>query len=315
MLLRVSPTVAVLAIAAPAFADDRVPDHAVTPVDLPIIVGALAASVAPLAIPIRAHHAWDTELLGEVDVGTRANFSPRAAAISDVTLGLTIAAPIGYLTALGGSAIDDADGDRLVLYTETLAVDLALVQIAKYVVQRPRPYTYRADAAARAYTKQHGDDSYLSFYSGHAALAFGASVSGAYLLSASDKVGSTARGFVWGTGLASAAFTANLRVRAGKHFPSDVLIGALVGTAVGYAVPALHASTGKGYAMSGSDLGMGLAGIAAGIAISELVPLGHPRDDGEPPASLAGRVWSHVGGIGPMPVRGGGAGLALSGSL
>jgi len=34
--------------------------------------------------------------------------------------------------------------------------------------------------------------------------------------------------------------TAYLRVKAGKHFPTDVIVGAVIGSAVGYAVVSLH---------------------------------------------------------------------------
>jgi membrane-associated phospholipid phosphatase len=45
---------------------------------------------------------------------------------------------------------------------------------------------------------------------------------------------------LWLGAEALAATTAVLRVEAGKHFWSDVAVGALVGSAVGYLVPELH---------------------------------------------------------------------------
>ncbi len=36
------------------------------------------------------------------------------------------------------------------------------------------------------------------------------------------------------------ALTGYLRIRAGKHYPSDVLAGYALGALIGYAVPALH---------------------------------------------------------------------------
>jgi membrane-associated phospholipid phosphatase len=45
---------------------------------------------------------------------------------------------------------------------------------------------------------------------------------------------------LWLGSEALAATTAVLRVEAGKHFWSDVAVGALVGSAVGYLVPQLH---------------------------------------------------------------------------
>ena len=49
-----------------------------------------------------------------------------------------------------------------------------------------------------------------------------------------------ARWIVAGTYLALASATAALRVAAGEHFPTDVIVGAAAGSAVGAAVPLLH---------------------------------------------------------------------------
>jgi membrane-associated phospholipid phosphatase len=46
--------------------------------------------------------------------------------------------------------------------------------------------------------------------------------------------------WIWGGSLGIASTVAILRVAAGKHFPSDVIAGALVGSAVSYSVLKLH---------------------------------------------------------------------------
>jgi membrane-associated phospholipid phosphatase len=275
---------------ATATADDRIPGHRIDgPTDMTITVGAVGIAVGAMAIPLRKPRPWNLDAHGDYP------FSPLAAQVSDGTLALTLAAPVGYLT---GSTIEDADGDRLTIYTETLAVDLALVQMAKYIVQRPRPYTYSKDPDIQRYTKRQGDDAYMSFYSSHAAMAFGAAVSGAYLLSASGA-SQTVRSVAWASGFATAAMTSMLRVRSGKHFYSDIVVGALMGTLVGYAVPALHA-TGKPFSPSSSDLDAAIGGLVTGVVASELVPKHHRRLD---------RV-----GIVPMVVPNG-SGVAVGGRL
>ena len=264
------------------------PGH-VGPIDEAITAGAVGLALGAMAIPLRAPHPWAS------DAGDHP-FSPLAAQISDGTLALALAAPIGYLT--GSTTIDDADGDRLGIYTETLAVDLALVQLAKYAVQRPRPYTYSKDPDVQRYARSQGDDAYMSFYSSHAAMAFGAATSGAYLLSASGA-SQTVRDVAWASGFGVAAMTSMLRVRAGKHFFSDVVIGALMGTVVGYVVPALHAD-GKRFSPSSKDVDAALGGLVAGVALADLVPKHHRRLD---------RV-----GIVPMVVPNG-SGVAVGGRL
>jgi membrane-associated phospholipid phosphatase len=284
----------VCALVATAHADDAIPNHRVdAQVDRAVIFSALAMSVSPMAIPVR-HVLWDRELLGPLD--PRDRFSRTAAKISDVTLAASIAAPLVYMT---NRDVDDATGDRFVIYGETLAIDLALVQVTKYLVQRPRPYVYNQ------YTKATGDDAWVSFYSSHAALAFGAATAGAYLLGASGA-NRAEREVAWGAGFAAAGATADLRVRAGKHFYSDVIIGSLAGIGVGYAVPALRA-TGKPYVPSGEELSVAAGGLVAGVIAGELIPL-HDR------------TWHGLHpqidqvGVAPMVVHDGG-GVALRGRM
>jgi hypothetical protein len=54
----------------------------------------------------------------------------------------TAAPPFEVHVGAGGGTIEDADGDRLLLYGEALAVNLALFEGVKHLVQRPRPYLY-----------------------------------------------------------------------------------------------------------------------------------------------------------------------------
>jgi membrane-associated phospholipid phosphatase len=305
MMVRLtSLTLALVALATPAFADDGPAERPTgQAVDGAIVAGAVVASLAPMAIRLRNHTLWDTQLLGTADDAVCGQFSRRAAQLSDLMLALAIAAPAAYLT---GSTIEDAAGDRLVLYGETLAVDLALVQLAKYLVQRPRPYLYNRSADATRFAAA-GDDGWTSFYSSHAAMSFGAAVAGAYLLSTSNAT-PTARAVAWATGFAAAAATSNLRVRAGRHFYSDVIVGAVVGTAVGYAVPALHAR-GKPYSLTGNDLIAAGAGLFGGAVISEVLPVADPAHAVRPPAMMVDQLH-----LAPLALQDG-AGVSISGRV
>lgn len=243
---------------------DRIPGHSVDgQLDMSITLGAVTAALGAFGLPDRGHAPWETDRPGD-DIP----FSATARRISDVTLAASIAAPLAYLT---GPVVEDADGDRLTIYSETLAVDLALVQTVKYLIQRPRPYTYSNDPAVQRYAHSRGRDAYASFYSSHASMSFGAATAGAYLLSASGA-SPAVRGTVWATGFATATMTSLLRLKSGQHFLSDVIVGALVGVAVGYVVPALHADRGKAYKPSMTDADCAGAGMFAGLLASELVP-------------------------------------------
>jgi membrane-associated phospholipid phosphatase len=53
-----------------------------------------------------------------------------------------------------------------------------------------------------------------------------------------------------------AATVGTLRVLSGKHFPTDVLTGAVVGSALGWLIPELHRNKG-----SNTHLGLGVLGL------------------------------------------------------
>lgn len=232
-----------------------------------ILLGAAAGSLLFMAIPVTPD-AWSGELL-PWDHAVRDNASASAGKLADATLVVTVVTPLAL--QLGGP-LDDAAGERALIYGQTLAVNLLLTQGAKYLVQRPRPYTYHPDHRVRAYAAASGDDSYLSFYSGHASTAFAAAVGGSYLFSL-DSDDADARAVMWGTELALAAFTSGLRVRAGKHYYSDVALGALAGSAIGLLVPLAHRTDGAGYEpTAGEWITMG-SGLVLGVAAAWLIPM------------------------------------------
>jgi hypothetical protein len=75
-----------------------------------------------------------------------------------------------------------------------------------------------------------------SFPSGHATLAF----TGATLIDRNSSV------FLGAPAYALASFTGFERVEAGRHYPSDVLAGAAVGTLSAALIDALHWGSGPG---------------------------------------------------------------------
>lgn len=151
--------------------------------------------------------------------------------VSTVTAGLAIVAPL-VLDLVDVGASRDFLEDTVV-YAEALLVNGALVSLAKYSVQRPVP---------RAYAPAHADvvsspSSYTSFYSGHTSVTFAA-------LTAMSMTWTLRHGAAWWPWVVTVVVGTSValeRIYAGAHFPSDVLVGAIAGTAVGLAVPWLHA--------------------------------------------------------------------------
>lgn len=133
-------------------------------------------------------------------------------------------------------------GDRwyeyLVVYGESAAITLAVTDLAKIAVRRPRPVAYRL---ARTGETQASTNTALSFFSGHASMAGALAGSATYL--AWTRNSPTEAWIVTAGGGLLTALVSTMRVVEGKHFPSDVLAGALVGYAIGVLVPHMHVET------------------------------------------------------------------------
>jgi membrane-associated phospholipid phosphatase len=226
------------------------------------VVGTVLVSLMPIDTSTR----WRTQLL-PWDRRLEGRTSASAAKTSDILATVDVLMPLGLL--LGQSGMNEAYGKRALLYGETVMVSLLANGVTKYLVARPRPYVYSDDPRVQDYARAQGKDSHLSFYSGHASTTFAASVAGAYLF-AQNTTDRRARATVWGFELALAGATANLRTRAGKHFYSDVIVGALVGATLGYAVPRLHG--GPRVELSPAEwVAIGTAPLA-GVLVAQLLP-------------------------------------------
>jgi membrane-associated phospholipid phosphatase len=82
-------------------------------------------------------------------------------------------------------------------------------------------------------------DSKHSFFSGHTSYTF----SFAVFLSttfANYNPDSSLKPYVWSASLLLAATTGYLRYAAGMHYPTDIITGALVGSAIGFLIPLIH---------------------------------------------------------------------------
>ncbi len=252
----------------PAVAESEAALEVNNGVDGLVTAGALAATLALLFVPVKKDRRWDTEILLSLDESVRDNFSTGAAHLSDVLLASSLATP---LLVQAQDGFDQEAGQELLVYSETLATSILLNTAAKYLVQRPRPYVYSQNPKVRKYAAKQGDDAYLSFYSGHASTAFSGAVAGSILYAQ----GSTSRGgkaAMWGVEMGLASTTAVLRLRAGKHYYSDVLVGVGVGSAIGVIVPALH-TTGGAYEPSDTEWAAMAAGIVIGALVGQFMPL------------------------------------------
>jgi membrane-associated phospholipid phosphatase len=152
------------------------------------------------------------------------------------------------------------------LITEATVIAGLLNQVAKFGFARERPFVHflpRAPNAIRELTASPSDDN-LSFFSGHTTIAFALATSSATI--------ATMRGYklaplIWGTGLAFGSTIGYLRIAADKHYFSDVMTGAIVGSLVGVGIPLLLHSPRSDQATPNASA-QALSGPATRTAVS-----------------------------------------------
>jgi membrane-associated phospholipid phosphatase len=141
-----------------------------------------------------------------------------------------------------------ADG---VVYAEAMILSSSINLLVRSTAVHPRPLVYGRDVPA---SDRLSPEASGSFYSGHANAAFLSAVYFSYTYGLRHP-DSRYQGAVWAGSLGAAAMVAGLRVAAGKHFLSDVVVGAAVGSFFGWAFPYLHRTRASGNA-GGLDVGM-----------------------------------------------------------
>jgi membrane-associated phospholipid phosphatase len=161
--------------------------------------------------------------------------------VSDVLIVVDGLAPLA-LTALDfhrGQASPREAWIDLVLYGEVVAYASAVSLYSKTSRLHPRPLAFTSKAPA---AERESGDARSSFFSEHTTGAFAAAVFTGYTFQVNHP-DSPWIPWVWTGAMGTAAGVGALRVFSGKHFPSDVLAGAIAGAAIGYAVPRLHMGT------------------------------------------------------------------------
>ncbi|HSC86093.1 MAG TPA: phosphatase PAP2 family protein [Polyangiaceae bacterium] len=128
---------------------------------------------------------------------------------------------------------------------EVAALTLGLQQLTANVVSRERPYgrTCGTDELDERSSQCTSNDRYLSHFSGHASTTFALA---AVTCSHHSHI-PLSGGQAWIpclSGFVTAAATATFRVVGDMHYATDVLMGAAVGTLIGFTVPALHYGIG-----------------------------------------------------------------------
>lgn len=141
--------------------------------------------------------------------------------------GLLLTGAINPFAALLGVATD------WVILFQVTAWNGVVTESSRLLVQRPRPFVYADPVRARDFSN------YTSFYSGHTSFA-AASTIGLFLLLAARGAAPWILILMGAVSYSLVSLTGMYRILAGRHFPSDVLTGALMGALVAFAVLSWH---------------------------------------------------------------------------
>ena len=196
-------------------------------------------------VPHRPLLPWDRPIAG--------TWSSGAGTASNALLAVGLAVPVLWGVEVGAGRVGgtEAWSDAAIL-AEVLALNSSLNLLVRSSELWARPLVFAGDAPAgdRNAAQARG-----SFYSGHASGSFALATTAVVLNSSRrDPLISTPLLATGAYGLAMAISV--LRVRAGSHYPTDIAVGALVGSAIGWGVPMLHevavGDAGAGNSGSGS---------------------------------------------------------------
>jgi len=147
-----------------------------------------------------------------------------------------VSIPLPLMFFLTGKEMRSDFLELTFLYFETLSVTGLAGYSAVYFVDRYRPYAYDPSTSMG---ERMGQNAKNSFYAGHVEII---STSTFFMseVYASYYPESKIKWLFFGGAVASTAWMGYMRLQAGEHFPSDVIIGGVAGALSGILVPYFH---------------------------------------------------------------------------
>lgn len=217
-------------------------DFLIAPISLSALIVSEIIDKRDYNLTIDEIEKLDRASINSFDRSATYNWSESAEKFSDIPEQILRFSPLLQFIPLVKHKKWDHAGTYGLMYAEVLMLNTGLTGITKSLAGRIRPYLYNTSLTAEERFAMQSDEAPVastSFFSGHSSTAFASAVflSKTY----TDIYGrNTWSKVIWAGSLTLATVTAVARVEAGVHFPTDVLVGALVGSAIGYLIPVLH---------------------------------------------------------------------------
>jgi membrane-associated phospholipid phosphatase len=192
---------------------------------------------------------------------------------SDVGLSLAVTWPFfadSLFSAWWYRGSRDVAQEMALIDLETLAVSGAVQGVTNVIVGRKRPFL--ADCGTGTLPANaldcNGSFPERSFFSGHAAFSFTAAALVCVHHFENDLLGAPWDALSCAGGYAVAATTSTFRVMSDVHYASDVITGALVGTAIGYGIPLLHYRKRPSAGLHGPEMTWHFVPMGAGAGVA-----------------------------------------------
>ncbi|MFS4446486.1 phosphatase PAP2 family protein [Maribacter sp. 2307UL18-2] len=185
-------------------------------------------------------NALDKNDLFVLDRWAAGNYSKNASVASDYPFYGSFVVPFALLL---DDKINNETATVLGLYLESLATTSAIFTITAGLVDRPRPLVFSEDAPLERRLRK---TSKRSFYSGHVAASATAMFFAAKVYS-DFHPRSPLRPYFWTAAFTVPAAIGYLRLKAGKHYLTDIVLGYTLGALTGYLVPELHKKKEKSF--------------------------------------------------------------------
>lgn len=226
--------------------------------DAPLLVGSfgfgLGATLSSSQVdPLTAAQiaALDPADVNGFDRFATSNWSTSAQHLSDVTMWAGIGS---FLSLLGPQKSRSEFLGIGLMFLQGGFATTGVTNATKHLVQRTRPYVYNPVVPE---AEKFQRDARFSFFSGHTSITtFGAFFTAKVLHDVFPDA--KWRAATWAAAGLLSGTTGYLRIRGGKHYPTDILAGLAVGAGMGLLIPHIHKARQVGMSLYPAPNGMGV---------------------------------------------------------